>query len=421
MKPSPIGRIAAAVVLITSVSACSADSGSEDANSFKFWSFTAINAQDGVDRYLAEHPDVSIELAEVGTSQETAQALTTALAGGDVPDLVLIQGDDMPKFLENPGNFYDLSEFGADEIKDDYLDWVMGQSTAEDGQIIGIPTDVGGMAMAYRTDLFEAAGLPTDRNAVAELWPTWEDYLKVAEQYTASTGKPFMDNASTTVFYQAVNQVDEKYYDNETREPIYADNPAVKEAFDLAVSAATTETTARLSSFSEGWSAGQANGAFATMSAPSWMLGGIKNNAPDTEGLWDVAAVPGVSGNWGGSYLAIPARAKNPEAAWEYIKQVQAPEGQLSNFLNSGSLPPAPSVYEDEELLARTDPFFSDAPIGKIYTESLIGLKPFYVGPDSSTIGAEFQNAIIAVENGEMSPDSAYQTAVDNIRTALGG
>ena len=327
----------------------------------------------------------------------------------------------MPKFLENPGNFYDLSEFGADDIKDDYLDWVMGQSTAEDGEIIGIPTDVGGMAMAYRTDLFEAAGLPTDRNAVAEMWPTWDDYLRVAEEYTASTGKPFMDNASTTVFYQAVNQVDEKYYDNETREPIYADNPAVKEAFDLALAAATTDSTARLNSFSEGWSAGQANGAFATMSAPSWMLGGIKNNAPDTEGLWDVAAVPGVSGNWGGSYLAIPARAKNPEAAWEYIKQVQAPEGQLSNFLNSGSLPPAPSVYEDEELLARTDPFFSDAPIGKIYTESLIGLKPFYVGPDSSTIGAEFQNAIIAVENGEMSPDSAYQTAVENIRTALGG
>lgn len=41
-----------------------------------------------------------MKLIEVGSSVETAQALTMVLAGGKVLDLVLIQGDDMPKFVE---------------------------------------------------------------------------------------------------------------------------------------------------------------------------------------------------------------------------------------------------------------------------------------------------------------------------------
>ena len=46
---------------------------------------------------------------------------------------------------------------------------------------IGLGTDVGGLAMCYRTDLFEKAGLPTDRDAVSKLWPTWDDFINVGK------------------------------------------------------------------------------------------------------------------------------------------------------------------------------------------------------------------------------------------------
>ncbi|WP_201276669.1 ABC transporter substrate-binding protein [Marisediminicola senii] len=163
---------------------CSSQAES-DPNSFEFWSFTGIGQGEQVDAYTAENPDITIDLTEVGQSGETAQALTTALAGGQVPDLVLIQGDELPRFVENPGNFVDLRSLGADEMEGDYLDWVIEQPTAADGELIGIPTDVGGMAMAYRTDLFAAAGLPTNRDEVSALWPTWEEFLAVGEEYTA--------------------------------------------------------------------------------------------------------------------------------------------------------------------------------------------------------------------------------------------
>jgi cellobiose transport system substrate-binding protein len=296
---------------------------------------------------------------------------------------------------------------------------VWSQSVAKDGQVLGIPTDVGGLAIAYRKDLFAAAKLPTDRDAVGKLWPTWDKFIEVGKQYKAATGKAFVDNAATSVFYQSVNQGSMKFYDAD-RNLAYEHSPQVKLAFDAALAAAQAGITAKLSSFSEGWSAGMAKGDFAAVAAPSWMLGGIRSNAPATNGKWDVATIPGGAGNWGGSYLAIPKNAKNQKAAWDYIKEMQSPQSQLAHYVGSGSLPSTPGVYKDPQLTSHKDPFFSSAPTGKIYTDSLLGLKPFYIGPDSSAIGQEFQNALTNVEQGKGDPAKAWDTALQNIKTAIG-
>jgi cellobiose transport system substrate-binding protein len=416
--------VALAAALALTTAACggggtSAAAPPEGGKSFDFWSFSGINQKASVEDYQKKNPGIQVKLTEVGTSVETAQALTTALAGGKVPDLVLIQGDDLPKFVQQPQNFYDLRQLGADKIKGDYLDWVISQSVAKDGSIIGIPTDVGGMAVAYRTDLFKAAGLPTDREEVGKLWPTWDAFIETGKKYTAATKKAFVDNAGTSVFYQAVNQGPQKYYDP-SGNVVYSTSPQVKTAFEYGIKAVQAGITAKQSSFSEGWSAGMGKDQFAVISAPSWMLNAIRTNAPATKGKWDIATIPGGAGNWGGSYLAIPKGAKNPKAAWDYITKTLNPQGQLAHFVDSGSLPTTPSVYKDAKLTALKDPFFSDAPTGTIYTNSLLGLKPFYIGPDSSAIGQEFLNAITNVEQGKGDAAKAWDAALANIKTAIG-
>ncbi|NED55703.1 carbohydrate ABC transporter substrate-binding protein [Micromonospora aurantiaca] len=406
--------IAAAALLLAG---CGGSDGKSDSKTFEFWSFANINQKADVDVYTKAHPDVRVKLTEVGSTTETAQALTAALAGGKVPDLVLIQADDLPKFMQSPDNFVDLTTLGANDIKGNYLDWVMAQSTTKDGKIIGVPTDVGGLAVAYRTDLFKAAGLPTDRDEVSKLWPTWGEFINVGKQYVQKTGKPFVDNTPTSVFFQAVNQGSQRYYSADRQ--LDYDNEQVKAAFDVTLKAFDAGISAKQGSFSSGWTAAMKKGDYAVVCSPSWMLSQMKTNAPETNGKWDIATIPGGSGNWGGSFLAIPKRAKNAKAAWNYISEMQSPKGQLDHFLMQGSLPTTPSVYTDPQLVGKTDPFFSNAPIGKIYTQSVLGIKPFYFGPQDGPIGTEFLNTLTSVEQGKVAPANAWNTALTNVKNAV--
>lgn len=420
----PMAGLAAAALVMTGCTGGGGGGGSaEDGDpnaEFEFWSFTGIGQQESVDRYLADNPDAKIKLSEVGSTTETATALTAALAGGRVPDLVLIQNDELPKFVANPGNFIDLRTLGGDDVGDGYLDWAIDAATGPGGEIIGIPTDVGGLSFAYRADLFEAAGLPTDPDEVAEAWSTWDKFIEMGKTYTEKTGEPFIDNVETTIFFSTVNQVTEKYYSDDG-ELIYDTNPEVKEAFQVAVDAYDAGISAGIAAWSSGWAPGKANAAFAVTTAPSWLLSGIKNDAPDTEGDWRVAALPGVGGNWGGSVIAIPARAAQPAAAWNYVQSVLSPEGQTEHFIETGTFPAAEAALESDEVRGYTDPFYGDSKIGAVMSDSVLQFNSFYNGPDTSAIGAALLNALVAMETGNVSSSNAWQEGVDQARAAIGG
>ncbi|MBW9094821.1 extracellular solute-binding protein [Microbacterium jejuense] len=416
----PVAVGALALVLSGCTSGGSGAGGDDPNAEFEFWSFTGIGQKDSVDRYLEKNPDAKVKLSEVGSTTETATALTAALAGGKVPDLVMIQNDDLPKFLENPGNFVDLRTLGGDDIGDEYLDWAIDAATAENGALVGIPTDVGGLSFAYRADLFEAAGLPTDPDEVAKMWSSWDDFIAMGKQYTEATGQPFIDNVETTMFFSTVNQVTEKYYSPDG-ELVFDTNPQVKDAFDVAVQAYDAGISAGIAAWSSGWAPGKANGAFAVTTAPSWMLAGIQNDAPDTEGLWRIASIPGVGGDWGGSVIAIPARAKHPEAAWQYIETMLSPEGQTEHFAETGTFPAAKHALESPEVAGYTDPFFGDSAVGKVISDSVLQFSSFYNGPDTSAIGAALLNALVDMEAGNTPSDEAWDVGVKNAKAAING
>ena len=424
MKKSVKAIVATAAVLAVALAGCSSGGGggsSDDPNAeVAFWSFTGINAKDNVTNYLEKMPDAKVKLTEVGSTTETATALTAALAGGKVPDLIMIQNDDLPKFVESNSNFLDLRTLGGDDIADDYLGWAASAATAEDGSVIGIPTDVGGLGFAYRADLFAEAGLPTEPDEVAAMWKDWPSFIAMGEKYTAATGKPFIDNIETSVFFSTVNQVSEKYYSPEG-DLVYDTNPQVKDAFAVAVDTYDAGISAGIAAWSSGWAPGRANGAFAVTVAPSWILSGIKTDAPDTAGDWRIASVPGVGGNWGGSVIAIPARAKNPEAAWQYIKTMLSAEGQEEHFAESGTFPAATSAVESQAVLDYTDPFFGDSKIGEVMANSVQQFPSFYNGPDTTPINGALLNTLVEVESGNVSSGEAWKTALDTAKQAIGG
>ncbi len=254
-----------------------------------------------------------------------------------------------------------------DSAKGRWLDWKEAAATDPDGRLVGFGTDIGPQALCYRADLFEAAGLPTTPDEVAALFDgDWNNYFDVADQYKAATGKPMIDSAHS-VFQGMVNQI-EFPYDEPDGTVVATDNPELEDAYNQVVERAIPNA-AYAAQWSDDWNASMANGEFASMLCPAWMLGIIEGNAPDVTG-WEVAnAFPNGGGNWGGSYLTVPANGKNVEAALDLADWLTSAAAQEKTFVNAGQYPSVIEAQSSPAITDSTNAYFNDAPTGTIFGE----------------------------------------------------
>lgn len=277
--------------------------------------------------------------------------------------------------------------------------------------------------MCYRKDLFAKAGLPTDREAVSKLWPTWADYIKVGEQFKAkNTGASFLDAATNTfntiLLQTAGNTTGYSYYDT-SNNLVVDSNPAVKQAYDTTMDIIDSGLSGKYGSWSEEWVSAFKQSKFATIACPAWMTGVIEGNAgPGAKGKWDIAQVPGNGGNWGGSFLAVPKQGKHQAEAIELAKFLTSAKGQIGAFKAKGPLPSSPQALADPAIVDSTNAYFSAAPVGKIFAEGAKSLKPVYMGPKNQAVRTEVENAVRTVELGKRSPEQGWTDAVGNAKKA---
>ena len=389
---------ATALVLAGCAGSADAGSGSSDGkitltvNTFNDFGYTEDIAQ----AYEAEHPNVDVVFTKAATSNDSRANYFQKLGKSGLADIEAIEIDWMPEVLK----YSDLLAPVPSDLEDRWLDWKVAAAKDADGNLVGYGTDIGPEAVCYRSDLFAAAGLPTDRTEVAKLLEgDWANYFSVGEKYSAATGKAFFDSAGGT-FQGMINQVEAAYEDPKSGDIIATDNAEVEALFTQVLTASATQS-AHLAQWSDDWNAGLANGAFATMLCPGWMLGVISGNAAETTG-WDIADVfPGGGGNWGGSYLTVPANGKNVEAAQELADWLTSPETQIMAFENAGTFPSQTAALESDTLLSATNEFFNNAPTGEILTNraNAVTVTPFK-GEFYFQINDALQQALTRVEDG---------------------
>ena len=124
---------------------------------------------------MKAHPNVTVKELQQEYNQHHQQLAQHLAAGSGAADIVAIDEGFIVQFRSTPDKFVNLLDLGAADLKDSYLPWKWAASLSADGKTqIGLGTDVGGLAMCYRKDLFKAAGLPTDRDQVSAMWPDWD-------------------------------------------------------------------------------------------------------------------------------------------------------------------------------------------------------------------------------------------------------
>jgi cellobiose transport system substrate-binding protein len=261
----------------------------------------------------------------------------------------------------------------------------------------------------------QAAGLPTSRTAVSKLWPTWQAFMKTGQKFekAAPKGTYFFDSGSN-VFNAMIGQLNPAYYDAKGN-VILANNPQVKQAWNTVMTGVAAGESAGLNPFTPEWNTGFQEGNFATVTCPAWMMGYIQGQAPKTAGDWDVASVPGGGGSWGGSFLAIPKQSKNADLAYQLIKFLTSPASETYVFRQTGNLPSEPVTYSNPAIANFKNPFFSNAPVGKIFTTSVKALKPQITGPHQGDIQNASTNAIQRVEKKQQSPSASWNQFLKDV------
>jgi len=426
----------------TSTDTGNASSGTSDApvtitiGTFNNFGYDAPSAtMQGADlyaKYMQLHPNVTIKATVAATSDDARSAFQTAIgAGSGAYDIQAVDVDWMPFIMDNADKFVDLKTTLANN---DYLPWKTQIATTPDGKVLGAGTDIGPEGICYRADLLDAAGIPSDRASVAA-WlgggdasqATWATYFAAGQEYVQkSGGKAFFDSSAAT--YQGmVNQVQYSYVnaDNSLIDP--TSNTAIQDLYNQVTTAAIADKeSAGMQQWTDAWNAAfksTGSDSFATMLCPAWIINNIKNNAGSDFVGWDIADVfpgiqPGQGGDWGGSYLVIPAQSKNQQAAEDLVAWLTSADQQAAVFTAASNYPSSPTAEANPAVSGKTEPFLNNAPVGQIFANraQAVSVVP-YKGSSYFDIQTKMADALNRVDvTKEMNASDSWNQWVSDVQ-----
>jgi cellobiose transport system substrate-binding protein len=365
--------------------------------------------------YEQLHPGTHIVVD--GTAQEAGyrQGLQRKLsAGGKLDDLVAIPLGDMPGTLARYAkDFVPLSTLGGvaagvNTFQDTELPWIW-QPASRAGQDYAVGAETGPLALCYRPALLREAGLPSSPAALAKYWSSWSAYLTSGRLFARRIphGPAFMDSV-TSMYNAMVSQASEQYY-SATAHLALAHNPAVKQAWRTAASAASQGLSARLTPLTSGWNTAVTHGQFATTVCPAWMLETIEHlSGTRGAGTWAVTSVPGGTGDWGGFYLAVPRSSAHQVDAYQLATYLTGQQAGTA-LAHAGVFPASsPAINAATGVIS---PYFGDAPVGRIFGVAAGRVPAAPAGPAAAAIGSAVDTALASVESGT-SASKAWARAV---------
>src|SRR6266700_7395321 len=147
------------MLLLMALAACGGGSSTSNGPvTLTFWSWVP-NIQSEINLFEQSHPNIKIKLVNAGQGGPEYTKLRTALkAGSGAPDIVQIELQYLPTF-ELANGLVDLSQYGANDLKNDYVSWVWNQ-VSQGAKVYAIPQESGPMGLVYRADIFQQYHLP---------------------------------------------------------------------------------------------------------------------------------------------------------------------------------------------------------------------------------------------------------------------
>ena len=280
------------------------EESSSDAIELEMWCWQSSIHEELVAEVEQAIPGVRVNVNKFNSENMEEKVLTALASDSPLPD-ILVMDDWISNVMPSADKFNNLLDepFQAEQYKDQYVEWKWNNAMTGDGEkLIAIPIDAGPTAMYYRADLFEAAGLPSEPEEVAELMSDWDGALEAAKQMKEKTGVCMFD-FTKNLFLMMISQQEEGLINK--NDEFIGDQDHIKEAFYKAAEF-SDYVFGMPDMYGTEWGAAMNNGDVAAYCGAVWTLEMLKNTAPDTAGQWRVTRMPGGPANNGGSCMGIP-------------------------------------------------------------------------------------------------------------------
>ena len=332
------------------------------------WSETQAKA------FTAKYPNVKIDVVNAGTGGEEYTQIENALqAGSGAPDIAQIEYYAIPQFALSNG-LLDLNKYGFGELKSKFTDSTWAQVALNDG-VYGLPQDSGPIIMMYNEELFKehSVDVPT----------TWDEYVAAATKFKQDDPKIYMTN--------------------EVGGPVslplvwaFGGNPFQINGTDITVNTqdkgsvdwANTwnkliqaDSVSDIATWSPDYWTALGNGNIATVLSGAWMPGIFENSLPDAAGKWRVAPLPTmdgtpITGENGGSSMAITSQTKNPELSAAFLKWLTTDQESVDLFLESGGFPATTADLGNAEFADKVWDYYGGQKVNQVSIEASKAVSP---------------------------------------------
>jgi multiple sugar transport system substrate-binding protein len=373
---SPSAIPSASAVPSASAAACGTYAGPPATISYAIWGDTTelANQQKVVDAFTALDPSITVKVT-VADWETYWDKLQTALAGGNAPDVFLMDGPLFPDY-QTRSQLLDLSPLITRDSFDttQLADLAVKDFTGADGHLYGLPRDMSTVGLYYNKKMFDAAGIPYPDAT----WD-WAKLVEVAKKLTKTSGTTTtqwgfytetsdMENFWSSLVWQAGGDIlspDKKtvVIDSDQaaagiqflQDLIYKDK-----VMPQPVPGGTGDA------FENGQAAMEANGSWLV---PTHEAAGIDFGvAPLPKGPAGQATSVNPSG------VVVYKGSKSPDAAWEFVKCYTGPQMQSKIADLKASMPANKQVL--------TGQYATSFEGGKTFADALAyaHLKPSFKG-----------------------------------------
>jgi multiple sugar transport system substrate-binding protein len=336
-----------------------------------FWSWLP-GQQNQVDLFTAKYPKIKVKLVNVGSGGAEYSKIKAGLAAkAGLPDVAQIEFQYVPTFKVLNG-LANIAPYLSRTWKSQFPAWISAQVTDSNGGVWAVPQDSGPMGLLYRSDVFAANKITPPK--------TWAEFATAAATLHKADAKQYISN-----MVMDSGNMNGLYWQAGARPFKMTSSTAINIKLNDAATKKVTKFWGDLLAagnlpadpyWTSDWNAAFNKGKFLSWPAAAWGIGTVAAAAADTKGNWRSAPLPTwdgkpVSGNWGGSTVAVMSTSKNVIAAAvlaDFVNTDQAAAVSLTKP-PTGDFPVVNTVLSSAAFSSGTNEFYGGTTVQKNFAD----------------------------------------------------